>query len=1179
MRIDSNMFLDALKPLFICAHWRPFAVLWCLLFPVLSALGVGIDLTVTNGNMAVTNWVAEATLDLAGARDLLGDPGEPEEIAVYDVDGAEGLVPWQLDATAVTGVYTVAWRVPGALEANAARHFELRFEATNSPVDPQSVTIATNAGGIAVDNEEISLFHNSGGLITEVSVGAASTWLNWNDLVNGGVGVFNLRYLAADSLTASATGGLRVVVETSKEYHEYLGPGQYTNAPSHPRATYRFTSFAGLPFTRIEADITQDFAYSWDGVHFIWTFFNDEFFTKYCTSEHSGTIMHTGSNYEGSRWSSVFNTNMMMAVCPGNSTAVYDGGEGFFGSNLKSGSAPMIGLHYPWQGALLFGEGAETAAAIASYCDYWSAVIADPPVVEVYLSEAMSSLTNAEYEVQARRDAMGAMYGTNWLKEHVITTIAGRYAVTAREKIESGLYEEAAVDLETCTNLLAVTPTADIVEAGQLQASLVEDYPCLANSNAVYIWSTPSNGAGLVSVYDKQTEREFLANDVTQADWWDLSVKNSAGEGASCQNGDMTCQVSYTADTSAAVLNMQWSTNVVVDVQAWLSTTNGLLRATIAVQTNAPDTGLTMVTFPKLTDILPLSPGAQDDEVLETRDLGWRKPSPLVSSAASDTAYPNGMQFSALLDGSNGLYIAEEDALVNRKNITWTPDHDSLTIDLTVSHPVLNWGAAALTVTYQSPGDIVLGPFRGDWYDAARLYRKWALTAPWCAKGPVHTRLDLPAWFVNAPYWTVASLRDEFGVQSELDKHAFYDMPVTIAHAYRYGSVLGMEESDRCGEYLPPILNNQRFRSAVTNLQSEGVRIVPYINGYVWDRDTENYRNLNGSNAVVWLNAQGQLREFTAYGGGQHLMGMCPAADLWQDHLKGITSNLFDRCGIDGLYFDFLIFNVTDCYNEDHGHAIGGGNYWSGGVHDLLEGCRAVATNINTNAIFATENVGEAYIDVVDAFLSLGHTTTTAPLFPAVYHGYANVFGGDQNKYNPEYLGRWWLMGGQNGWRGPELPMAGITYYSGQDISNFTNSGLYYKRLLDCRVAFATPYLGYGEMLRPPDISGSLPTVSMTGPYGSLDVPVVEGSAWKAPDGRVGLFFLNYDEDDAHEFIWSVDLAETGWDGSITNLVLSSWSESNGLQVVESGLSGGDLYRTSNLPALGIMALKLEAAQ
>ena len=29
-----------------------------------------------------------------------------------------------------------------------------------------------------------------------------------------------------------------------------------------------------------------------------------------------------------------------------------------------------------------------------------------------------------------------------------------------------------------------------------------------------------------------------------------------------------------------------------------------------------------------------------------------------------------------------------------------------------------------------------------DWYDAARIYRAWAVTAPWCAKGPMHQRED-----------------------------------------------------------------------------------------------------------------------------------------------------------------------------------------------------------------------------------------------------------------------------------------------------------------------------------------------------------------------------------------------------------------------------------------------------
>jgi len=55
---------------------------------------------------------------------------------------------------------------------------------------------------------------------------------------------------------------------------------------------------------------------------------------------------------------------------------------------------------------------------------------------------------------------------------------------------------------------------------------------------------------------------------------------------------------------------------------------------------------------------------------------------------------------------------------------------------------------------------------------------------------------------------------------------------------------------------------------------------------------------------------------------------------------------------------------------------------------------------------------------VHDTFLCRGPAVTPTPLFAAVYHGYANLYGGDYGEWEPMYLGRWWLQGAQSGWTG-----------------------------------------------------------------------------------------------------------------------------------------------------------------
>jgi len=137
--------------------------------------------------------------------------------------------------------------------------------------------------------------------------------------------------------------------------------------------------------------------------------------------------------------------------------------------------------------------------------------------------------------------------------------------------------------------------------------------------------------------------------------------------------------------------------------------------------------------------------------------------------------------------------------------------------------------------------------------------------------------------------------------------------------------------------------------------------------------------------------------------------------------------------------------------------------------------------------------------------------------------------------------------------------------------------GSYYRNLLQCHTQFARPYLGFGEMLRPPQIEADLPILpgSPCAQYEpAFPVRAVEGSAWKAPDGTVGVFFLNYDNEQEHEFTWTQDLNEIAEIDAEKTLKVTRWTP-QGEQVVGQW-EGGVLTRTTKIEPWGLIALKLE---
>ena len=1129
-----------------------------------AAASDGVILEVTGRKADVTDWVAETTLDLGEARKLLGASGRPDQIVVYELAAAGepgSRVASQVDAAGGKGIYTIAWRVPGTLAAGAARTFAVRFEGAEPVEETRAITVAATEDCVTLTNGDIVLEHvkGIGGMIGRVTVSGATAAITWADKIHDGTS-YHLANHSAERMEVKAAGPLRVAIETEGAYTGGEG------AASKPRAAYRFTTYAGLPFTLVEGTVTQDFAHQWRSLTFIEMQIGGADFTHYATDKANGRLKQEGKFYSGSDWAAAYNDKVLIATCASRNPGVWDGGGQHYGAYVRSGVSPMTTLRYPWKGAIVFAPGKK--ALEDKTVQQWSEILADPPTVSITFDKLSLRVAQVAQLVREREDSLADLTGEAWAQTHIAVTLARREAQIARERFQSGAFRECLAAIKTCEGALEKSVgEARFQTEGAIQTGVVMGHPFLANDRVAYLWSRPEDGAGLMSIFDRETGREMLKTHPSEAPFWEITVKRAKG-GKTYKSVGAPCKVTCHASSDEGQISFRWSEGVGVEVEARLGAEDPLLRLRLAASTTTASTGLVSVAFPVVTGIAPLTDGARKDMILETWGLGWKKPSPLVTGKISTTTYPRGMQFTALLGEGDGLYFAEEDGEANRKEFVWTPDDDTGTLAFTISHPVLNWGADDPVREYTLPGDAVLGPFQGDWYDAARIYRKWALTAPWCAKGLIYEREDYPKWLINAPYWTIGYLGSESGIKREMDTHAFYEIPTMAVHAYDW--FFGMRQGDRRPEYFPPKLGSQGFKQAVTQLQEKGIRVVPYIDGFLVEWNADTYRMKDGDNTMAIWDSNGKATRVAVYHHYDTLA--CPASPQRRTDVLEIARELA-RCGVDGMYFDWLSINTHDCFNPAHGHPIAGGNFWTKSVHDLYEQVRAECKKLNPEFLLTGEDIAEYCIDVQDTFLCMGKTASNAPVFPAVYHGYANVFGGDQNKWSAIILGRWWLLGSQNGWRGVAYAMTGKPPHE-----NFAAMGQYYKKLLKCRWDFAAPYLGYGEMLRPPVVEGELPDLTTVGTAGSFTVPAVEGSAWKAPDGTVGVFFLNHDEKKAHTFTWTTDLAEVAGIDASKKVRISRWMPDADPEEIKE-TAGGIVSAAMTAEPLDIIALKLEVVK
>jgi len=709
-------------------------------------------------------------------------------------------------------------------------------------------------------------------------------------------------------------------------------------------------------------------------------------------------------------------------------------------------------------------------------------------------------------------------------------------------------------------------------ESADVKAGMIAGHPYLGNESVVYVWAKPEDGSGLLSVYDKAAGRELLMVNAEAPPVWRIDVKQGdEKEKHTYESAGRPCAVTCKESEGEGVVSFVWNEDLTVKVVTRLVVGETLARSRIEVATKNEKEGLLTVSFPVIDDIRPLTSGGKDDEILVPFTLGVTKPSPLASGEAVTFDYPVTcyMQFTALLGDGRGLYLGEEDGQANRKSSAWTADAANGTLAFSVAHPVLNWGGDEPVRRYESPGDVVIGPFAGDWFDAARIYRKWALSAPWCRKGPITEREDYPRWLVTAPYWTNGGLSSEDGIEIEMVKKDYFDLPESILHDYYY--MFHYYQHDRNPDYFPPRMGSENYRRVIKELHEKGIRVVPYVIGWLWNMSTESYVTEDAERRGGMAGPEGDVY-WTWAGGLDPQAAMCPATDIWREKMLDVSLTFIKKYDMDGIYYDYFTAHCKDCFVKEHGHAIAGGNYWTKSVHDLYEYVRTECRKVKPDILLCGENVGEWCIDVLDTFYESG-PHSNAPVWVAVYHGYTQTFGGGvHNKTRPQYIGRHWLMGSQNGRNNQLYPLA-------QGVNDtYKIIAPWYRDLLRCHWEFARPYLGSGEMLRPPKIEGEIETITSKGPYGPFTVLAVEGSAWRAADGSVGIFIMNYDMKNTYQVTWSVDLNEIVEIGPERKLEVTQWTADGGEGTVGEW-AGGAVTQDEELAPLGVVALKLKVIE
>ena len=498
---------------------------------------------------------------------------------------------------------------------------------------------------------------------------------------------------------------------------------------------------------------------------------------------------------------------------------------------------------------------------------------------------------------------------------------------------------------------------------------------------------------------------------------------------------------------------------------------------------------------------------------------------PLDYISQDQQHYPSGvlsMQCIGLYGPAGGVYIGTHDPEASRKELEVVSRDGGF--ELRWRWPVPDMGRPGNS--WEQPGDLVIRRFKGDWFDVAQIYRAWVSEeAQWWPRDAQAGRPETPDWLKGSPFWIVSNgpwpyrepalPMDQAVAKAEKLVQFMDDIPCAV-HLYNWHQVPYDTEAPH---YFPA---KPGFADAIRRLQALGVHVMPYINAHVWDMATEEFEDVARSAAVKAEDGSIPTKSYA----GNTFAPMCPATRLWRDTVQDLVRRLIGpEYGADGVYLDQIAAQNSElCFDEEHGHPVGGGSWWtSQGNWPLLEELRAAAPD----AVLTSESSAEPYVNRIDGYLTWGgfrNGDRGVPLFHAVYAGQVELFGRlykmDTWKGAAMHTkaAQALVWGEQIGWITP-------------DVVNHPVDVAFLKRLARARRTLLA-YLGRGRMARPPYLQTDGTTLSENWVFATdviVTVPTVIAGAWHHEGDRaVVLILVNADAVSAHTVRLAFDVETYG---------------------------------------------------
>ena len=1006
-----------------------------------------------------------------------------------------------------------------------------------TPVEGRPVTVVHDPQGVVrVTNPSYSITHDPakmGGLPSSIQFAPTSkvfdTYLLNDRIFAKGVGAYWLRNDPEPEVELLAEGPVFAELRVRARYlSEGGGP------ESQAYAVYHFRYYGDLPLIEVQADCFQEPATFWNELHLLEINFKDDIFTQFVSANpvQQGVFDDDKSVTRGSEWGALVDGESALAIL--GRVYFYDGkndyGRYIHGPS-QSWDQTRAGMHaWMWVGA-----GPDALERIGAAAQ----VIPVIPQAVVLTSEVAGMLDRLDEAIgRMPEEGMRARY--RWMRSLAAEALARAESAPAAGEVIARLVQDAAAGAADPVG--GVPPQiAEALIAGDSLGMALRDWR-------------------IASLFDMRGAREMLAEpsdvfrvELSAEDGRRLTVGSSgAGDWQSCRmdsgpGAPLTITWREPRREELAGLEVTVSSTGPNDPTAWR----------IAINNPTP-WSIETVTFPTLR-LRALGDDATDDTLYYPEGFG--RALPVAGLSLYRRTYPSGsctMQFMALTDDEGGLYLAAQDPTAMTKVLAVSPDGRPGTL-LAIEYPAPD--ASRPGNDFATEWLTVLDAVGGGWFPAARRYRDWVESeAPWWPEPGEYSRSDIPGWLEDTCTWALTGGTSEQVVEPVKAFAEYMGVP-TAVHWYNWHEI---PFDNDYPHYFP---TKPGFAEGVAALQQAGVRVTPYINGRLWDTDTEDF----ASEGIRWCTKDRQGKPYIeVYGSKQELAPMCPTQEPWRKILEDTVLRLMTECGVDGVYLDQIgAAGPRLCYDASHGHPLAGGCWWVPGYWELLGRLQSEIARVSPEKMLTTESNAEPYAKYFDTYLmcnSLGQGLV--PLFPAVYGGKILTFGrymSTPNFTNPSALaqkqGQLFVWGAQLWWSQPQ-------------IVDYPEAAQWLRDLARVRQQ-VREFFNHGRMVAPPVLEGN--EVMVTADWhrreaGDMMVttPAVLASAWQLEDGRVMIALVNCAE---QEMAVTLRLDPLSWHLPLLAKLRVEEVTAGGAR--NAGVVEGMLEREVRLGPVGVVALVL----